>query len=209
MPSIIESGTESFGYSAGNRRRLLESYTGTAKQNDYQYSYEGELLKRTHSTPENYAYDDENRLIKAGSTSFQYDASGNRLSSIRGGIKTYYVYDEAGSLLAEFDQNKKLIANYYYGLGLISTSRGNTKYSYHFDGTGHVMAMTDASQKVVNQYAYSPFGLITKSEQFQQPFTYAGKHGVQLERGVKASGSSKDPSKVVYYMRRSTLGTLL
>jgi RHS repeat-associated protein len=54
-------------------------------------------------------------------------------------------------------------------------------YSYHFDGTGNTIAMTDSSKTIQNSYAYTPFGGLTQSESFHQPFTFSGEYGVMQE----------------------------
>jgi RHS repeat-associated protein len=41
--------------------------------------------------------------------------------------------------------------------------------------------MTDLSKHIQNSYAYTPFGGLTQSESFHQPFTFSGEYGVLEE----------------------------
>jgi RHS repeat-associated protein len=64
----------------------------------------------------NYAYDDANRLLQAGNTSFTYDANGNRLSETNPRRAIAYTYDTADRLTGVL-QNDKEVAYTYDGDG--------------------------------------------------------------------------------------------
>lgn len=77
---------------------------------DYTYNADGNmsngLLKGVSS---DFAYDSENRLIQAGSTTYEYDALNNRIWQTVNGNKTNYAYDNTSSdlsrLLISTDSN--------------------------------------------------------------------------------------------------------
>ncbi|OGX05211.1 MAG: hypothetical protein A3G87_06330 [Omnitrophica bacterium RIFCSPLOWO2_12_FULL_50_11] len=54
-------------------------------------------------------------------------------------------------------------------------------FTYHYDGTGNTIAITDQTKHIQNTYAYTPFGITTENESFDQPFTFSGEYGVIQE----------------------------
>ena len=111
---------------------------------------------QTLYSPHTLAYDAENRLksmthASSGSGTYLYDGEGRRVKKTwtpGGGTAqdTYYVYDIAGNLAAE------------YGTASNSTpSPPATLYPFT-DMLGSVRAVTDAAGTVVECYDYLPFG---------------------------------------------------
>ena len=108
---------------------------------------------QTLYSPHTLAYDAENRLksmthASSGSGTYLYDGQGRRVKKTwtpGGGTAadTYYVYDIAGNLAAE------------YGTGTAPPS--GTIYPFT-DMLGSVRAVTDAAGTVVECYDYLPFG---------------------------------------------------
>ncbi len=93
-------------------------------------------------------YDAENRLTSftrpdGAQITFTYDADGRRVTKTMGGIITYYVYDAAGQLTAE-----------YGGSG---SGASGTVYQTE-DPLGNTRAVTDSSGKIVSRSDYMPFG---------------------------------------------------
>lgn len=102
---------------------------------------------------------------------------------MRGGETTPYIYDAAGNLLAEADQNNVITRYYIYGLGLLAmVTPTDDIYCYHFDAIGSTIAMTDATESTVNEYAYTSFGkIMNETGTIAQPFKFVGQHGVMTE----------------------------
>jgi RHS repeat-associated protein len=93
-------------------------------------------------------YDGENRLAKAvgsGSTTYEYDGLGRRVTKQEaGGTLTYYVYDAFGGLAAEY-------------LPTGPSSPAGTHY-LSTDHLGSTRLVTNANGDVVSRHDYLPFG---------------------------------------------------
>ena len=79
-------------------------------------------------------------------------------------------------MVASYNGSGSLIADYNYGLGLVSqTGPSGTGY-YDFDASGNTVGITGSSGTYVNQYSYLPFGETTTiSAALPNPFTFAGQ----------------------------------
>ena len=150
---------------------------------EFTYDDEGQLSTKSATS---YNFDYEQRLIAisgADMIQYKYDGRGNRLEAIRNGVKTRYIYDASGNLLAEADGNNVIKKCYIYGHGLLAMVQptGQT-YTYHYNGIGSTIAVTDQNKNIVNKYSYTPFGILVAQERIiTQPFKYAGKHGIMYE----------------------------
>ena len=152
----------------------------------YSYDLDGNLVSKTSGGT--YTYDVENRLIKVvtsnGTWNYEYDALGNRIASIKDGQRTNYLLDPTGlgDVVGEYDSNGNLIANYTYGLGLVSRADAATSSYYDTDAIGSVVGLSGATGSYVNSYSYLPFGEdLTKVENVSNPFEYVGEFGVMDE----------------------------
>ena len=164
----------------------------------YSYDLDGNLVSKTNGGT--YTYDVENRLIKVvtsnGTWDYEYDALGNRIASIKDGQRTNYLLDPTGlgDVVGEYDSNGNLIANYTYGLGLVSRADGTTSNYYDADAIGSVVGLSGATGSYVNSYSYLPFGEdLTKVENVSNPFEYVGQFGVMDE------GNGLDFMRARYY----------
>jgi hypothetical protein len=113
----ITSTSSNVAMSYDNNR--LITYNGNNITYDADGNMSNGLLKGVSS---DFAYDSENRLIQAGSTTYRYDALNNRIWQTVNGNKTNYVYDNTSSdlsrLLVSTDSNGN--STYYiYVVGLI------------------------------------------------------------------------------------------
>ena len=72
-----------------------------------------------------------------------------------------------------------MIADYVYGLGLVSQIGPDGAGYYDFDGSGNTTGITSTDGVYVNQYSYLPFGeTTTVSAALPNPFTFSGQVGV-------------------------------
>ena len=89
-----------------------------------------------------FTYDSRNRLIKAGSTTYEYDAENNRIAVIENGVRTEYVNNPnayLSQLLIKKDSNGNEIF-YIYGAGLIGQEDEEGNYiTYHYDFRGSTL----------------------------------------------------------------------
>ena len=137
-----------------------------------------------------YTYNDLNQLVsitqsrrqRARPSSTARSASWSGTTTTGGDhSQTNYLVDPTGlgNVVASYNGSGSLIANYIYGLGLVSqTGPSGTGY-YDFDASGNTVGITGSSGTYVNQYSYLPFGETTTiSAALPNPFTFAGQVGV-------------------------------
>lgn len=143
-----------------------------------------------------FEFDCRNRLVKAGDTSYTYDAENNRIAVTAGTKRTEYVINtqpELSQVLQGTVTNGGRVETtyYFYGKGLIAQENSASGYlTYHFNNVGSTMAVTDQGGKVKYSYNYSPYGELLEGEYSDTiPFLFNGQYGVTTD----ANG--------LYYMR--------
>ncbi len=149
----------------------------------YTYDANGNLATVTDASgTTTYTYNDLNQLVSITApdgtvTTFQYSPLGFLVGENVGGTQTNYLVDPTGlgNVVASYNGSGSLIADYIYGLGLVSqTGPSGTGY-YDFDASGNTVGITGSSGTYVNQYSYLPFGETTTiSAALPNPFTFAG-----------------------------------
>jgi RHS repeat-associated protein len=102
-----------------------------------------------------------------------------------------YLYDmhlPYGQVVAEYNSNGSLIADYGFGLDRISMRRGGTTYTYLADGQGSIRALTNSQGSVTDTYDYFAFGeVLNRTGTTINEFTYTGEQW--------------DPNAGFYYLR--------
>ena len=108
-------------------------------------------------------------------------------------------------MVASYNGSGSLIADYNYGLGLVSqTGPSGTGY-YDFDASGNTIGITGSSGTYVNQYSYLPFGETTTiSAALPNPFTFAGQVGVMTVATVWISCVRGFTTRLPVVLRRWT-----
>ena len=191
---VVNSGTPtSYSSNADNEITQVGSTT-------YTYDANGNLATVTDASgTTTYTYNDLNQLVSITApdgtvTTFQYSPLGFLVGENVNGTQTNYLVDPTGlgKSWRSYDGSGSLIADYNYGLGLVSqTGPSGTGY-YDFDASGNTVGITGASGTYVNQYSYLPFGETTTiSAALPNPFTFAGQFGVMQigQRSVLHAGA--------------------
>jgi len=184
---------------AGDRTEVIGGSTTTSYQSNadneitqvgtatYQYDANGNLHTVIDSSgTTTYTFNDLNQLISiiapdGTTTAFQYSPLGFLVGENVGGTQTNFLVDSSGlgNVVASYDGSGSLIANYSYGLGLVSQTGPSGAGYYDYDASGNAIGITGAGGSYVNQYSYLPFGETTTiSAALLNPFTYAGQSGV-------------------------------
>lgn len=152
------------------------------------YDKDGNLSSISGSRTWAAAYDYENRpttLTRSGmTTTYTYNAKGQRVRSASGLLVRNYHHDDQGRLLYETDGTNQVTLWYMYsGKRLVAMrTPSGAVYHYHFNATGNTLALTDAGGSTVRAYRYAPFGeVVNYSGSIYNPFTYAGVSGVMDE----------------------------
>ncbi len=153
----------------------------------YSYDANGNLHTVTDASgTTTYTFNDLNQLTSITApdgtvTTYQYSPLGFLTGTNVGGTQTSYLVDPTGlgTVASAYDSSGSLIADYTYGLGLVSqTGPAGTGY-YDFDASGNTVGITGADGSYVNQYSYLPFGETTPgATALPNPFTFAGQNGV-------------------------------
>jgi RHS repeat-associated protein len=186
--AVIDSGTATF-YTTNNMNQYV-----VAGDAHYTYDLNGNLISRTDGTGTTaYSYNVLGQLTQVvtptdGTTSYQYDALGNLASQIHNGETTHYLIDPTGlgNVLGQFDDTGNIIAQYTYGLGLVSQigASGASGY-YGFDLSGNTTQLSGAGGAILNTYSYLPFGEVRQSTgSMTNVFTFGGEFGVMEGAGL-------------------------
>jgi RHS repeat-associated protein len=168
-------------YSINNRNE----YT-TVGGTTYQYDADGNLISQTDSSgTTTFTYNSFSELTKVvtptDTWAYQYNAVGERVSATHNGQEITYVLDPVGGtrVVAAYDGAGHLVADYAYGLVLVSQNGATSSDYYQFDGSGSTAAVTSALGAIQDRYSYLPFGeQATSSEDVRNPFQYMGQFGV-------------------------------
>ena len=166
----------------GNRTRLTSSQ-GT---DDYTYApASNRLLRIAGAHPNTYAYDDAGNVTSDGTNQFVYDGLGRliratnaqdttryringlgqRVAQLGAQTGTYFVYDEAGHLLGEYDlQGRPIQETVYLGDMPVVVLRDGTRFFIYTDHLSTPRAITDRSGKLVWRWEGDPFGAARPDE---------------------------------------------
>jgi RHS repeat-associated protein len=203
--SVVSDSGATSSYMTNN----LDQYTSVGAAT-YSYDANGNLIVTIGPGGDTaYIYDTENRLIgektATDTYTYQYDALGNLVQSTDNGAITRYLINPMGdgSVAAEYDGSGNLIADFTYGVGLISqvTASGIQEF-YDYDATGSTAGLSGPSGNYLASYTYFPFGGIQSSTgTVSNPFQYDG------EFGVMAAGTGLDYMRARFYS--PTIGRFL
>ena len=207
--TLPDGSTIQYVYNAaGDRTEVINNGTATNSASNadneitqvgsstYTYDANGNLATVTDSSgTTTYTYNDLNELVSIANPdgsvqSFQYSPLGFMIgtSTASGGStsQTNYLVDPTGlgNVVAAYNGNGSLIADYNYGLGLVSQTGPNGAGYYDFDAAGNTVGITGSSGTYVNRYSYLPFGETTTIQAaLPNPFTFAGQFGVMQTGG--------------------------
>lgn len=194
--TVIDDGADTT-YVANSLNQYL-----TAGETTYTYDTDGNLTAKSQAGNNwTYAYDSDNRLTGVtgpdGTWNYEYDPVGNRIATIKDGIRTEYLIDPSGfgHVVGEYSGDGSSIASYVQGIGLVSQVGANNLASYYdADAIGSITGLTGANGSYLNEYSYLPFGeALAKVETVANPFEFVGQWGVMDE------GNGLDFMRARYY----------
>ena len=152
--------------------RLIE-YNGK----EVVYDLDGNMLSDGMSA---FEYDSANRLIKAGTNEYTYNAEDVRIRNLCGEEDTTYIYNtncRLSQLLTKTTNG--VVSKYVYGLGLIGEESADSFKTYHFDYRGSTVAITNLSGTITDTFEYDTYGkLIARTGTSNVLFMYNGRDGV-------------------------------
>ena len=168
----------------GPDNRLI-SYNGETTN----YDQDGNMINGPlQGNMDAYTYDSRNRLTRAGTTTYTYDAEDHRIGS----SEAQYIINPQAGLSQVLEINRGESNSYcIYGLGLLGTEDAAGSYQvYHYDRRGSTVAITDLTGAITDTFCYGPYGEISNhTGDTTTPFLYNGRDGVMTD------------SNGLYYMR--------
>jgi RHS repeat-associated protein len=175
MLGKIDPLGNSTSYSYDEQQRVIGSTDPEGKSRSITYPQTSETIKNTTFTEKDgsswsYSYDTQKGYLlsktdpQSGTTSYQYDANGNRTSTTNpDGTATSSLYDNQGNLLSNTDAAGNTTSYTYNSFGQatsISDSQGGiTRYSY--DAKGNLTSLTDPAGATTS-YQYDSKGNMTR-----------------------------------------------
>lgn len=156
------TGTTEYGYDVLGQLTRVELPGG--RLITYEYDDAGNRQRMVDDGVETlYTVDDENQILKAGSTSYTYDADGNLLTQTDGSGTTNYVFNDLNQLVS-FNGPGGASSFEYNPLGnRTAATRGGLRTEYLHDpaGLGNVVGEYGPGNTLIANYAHG-FGLVAR-----------------------------------------------
>ena len=143
------------------------------------YDQTGNTLTKGSLT---FTYNQRGRLKSASkigmNVEYEYNANGERVTKLVEGIKTHFIYDLWGQLIAEADGNGVIQKEYIYLNGQRITSvSGSNLYYVHTDHLDTPIALTDEAGTVQWKAHYTPYGMpILEINNLEQLARFPGQY---------------------------------
>ena len=149
------AGTSTTFTPASTSNRLVSTTSGSTTTN-YHYDLNGSITG-TSTTP-TYGYDFFNRLTtyKKGTTSasYVYNGRGERVQKSVGSTTTYFVFDEGGHLIGEYNGSTPIEETVYLGNMPVAVQEPSGTYYVHADYRNVPRQIDNAKKKAV--WAWDP-----------------------------------------------------
>jgi RHS repeat-associated protein len=110
-------------------------------------------------------------------SSHQYDGAGLRAKKSSDTETIYYVRDEAGNVVAEYDASGALLAEYVYvsGQRTVRIDASGNRSHYHTDHLGTPLVITDDTGAQSSRAEYRPFGTEVDREGTRDRYSFTGQ----------------------------------
>ncbi|UCD80392.1 MAG: cadherin-like domain-containing protein [Desulfobacterales bacterium] len=158
---VIETtptGSKTTDYTYDKLNRLLSATASDGTYEIYTYDSSGNrLIKETQDGTINYIYDQDNRLLSAGSTYFFYDQSGNLIRKIAPDKTIQYTYEFENRLIEYFDGTNTITFEYDGDGNRISKTVNGVQKKYINNiatPITQVLFETTDQNHVINRYTY-------------------------------------------------------
>jgi RHS repeat-associated protein len=184
---------------------MREDHIITSCQGTCQFDTDGFLTQKTSgSNATTYQYSSRGELISAtlpdGTTlSYDHDPLGRRITKkINGSITEKYLWKDAVTLLAVYDNKDALISRFNYADSRtpISMTRNGVTYYLLHDIIDSLRGVIDASGTMVKRMDYDSFGNIINdtNPSFTVPFGFAGGFQDQYTGLIRFGARDYDPA---------------
>ena len=141
------SGAIAESYSINTSSNWLNQGTRGSQTRVFTYDASGNVTneKRFDGSNFGYVYNSDNRMIKAGTTDYKYNALGQRVYKKVGSTETRFIYSPTGQLLAEGTAKQYI----YFQGQVVGYINNNQLYYVHNDHLGRPEVITNQSKGVV------------------------------------------------------------
>ncbi|WP_198683851.1 RHS repeat-associated core domain-containing protein [Peristeroidobacter agariperforans] len=167
---LSQGGTASSSYSVSTSSNRLTSVSGSLSRT-YGYDNAGNVTSDGTTT---FTYDDAGRMVSSTRASltatYLYNPLGQRVKKSSGADATYFVYDEAGRLIGEYDSTGELIQEIVWMndipvLSIRWSSCGMAVFYIHTDHLNTPRRITKrSSPEIVWRWDSAPFGTTAVNE---------------------------------------------
>ena len=158
----VAGTTSNYVYTYDPMGRLLTVTKNGMLVEEYQYGSNGARISEVNllkgiTTPKTYTYSDEDHLLTAGSTTYQYDADGFLLTKTKGTEVTEYSYSSRGELLQVKLPDGKMIEYLHDPMGrrIAKKVNGTITEKYLWQGLTRLLAVYDGSNNLVMRFEYT------------------------------------------------------
>jgi len=163
-------------YTYDNLDRLISAEDDL--ENYEKYTYDGAGNRLTKSTQDeiiHYRYDNKNRLIQAGNTTYEYDCVGNLIAKNSPEKKIKYSYDPTGNLIT-YSDGKNHVQFVYDGKGWRVSKTVNSKTTFFINDpqspVSRVLIEKDNDGHLKRKYIYGHSRIMQKREGETHYFLY-------------------------------------
>ena len=146
-------------YSYDREIRLVDAASSSGPRETYTLDPVGNRLA-DGNLPGPWEYDENNRLRRAGDTTYEYDSNGNLTRQVRGSLSTRFVYDISDRLVSVEDGAGNVIARYGYDpYGRRLWKRVNSSVTYFLHADEGLIGEYNALGQEVAAYGWRPDGI--------------------------------------------------
>ena len=145
-------------YTHDSENRLIDASSSDGVQESYALDAVANRLS-DDAAPGTWEYDGSNRLLKAGGTTYGYDANGNLATMTRDGRVSRYFYDVTNRLTRVEDASGTVVARYGYDpMGRRLWKRVGDSITYFLYAQEGLIGEYDASGQETAAYGWRPHG---------------------------------------------------
>ena len=141
------TGAVSESYTINTNSNRLNQVTRGSQTRIFTYDANGNVIneKRFDGSNFSYDYDIDNRMVRAGTAEYKYNALGQRVYKKVGSTETRFIYSPTGQLLAEGTAKQYI----YFQGQVVGYINNNQLYYVHNDHLGRPEVITNQSKGVV------------------------------------------------------------